>query len=217
MPRDATPTRNRIRAAAVAEFAEHGISGARIDRIAARAEANKRAIYEYFGDKRTLFGIVLADQLDRLASQVELHADRVPEFVGELFDYCAAHPELVRLVQWEALSLPPDQAPNHADRSASYRAKVAALAEAQRRGHLDPRLDPRRVLLLLIGMAEWTLYVPQLAGMIVGGPTDTAAQRADHRAFLVEVTRRLLASPGGPAGHAPVDDEVVPGDPRGER
>lgn len=194
MPRDATPTKKRILAAAVAEFAEHGISGARIDRIAARAEANKRAIYDHFGDKRALFGIVLADQLDRLARQVELHADRIPEFVGELFDYCAAHPELVRLVQWEALSLPANQAPNHTERSASYQAKVDAITEAQQRGHINPRLDPRRVLLLLIGMAEWTLYVPQLATMIVGEPTDTPKQRADHKAFLTAVAQQLLQS-----------------------
>jgi AcrR family transcriptional regulator len=192
MPRDATPTKKRILAAAVAEFAEHGISGARIDRIAANAEANKRAIYDHFGDKRALFGIVLADQLDRLATEVELNADRVPEFVGELFDYCATHPELVRLVQWEALSLPPNQAPNHAERSASYQAKVDAVAEAQRRGHVNPRLDPHRVLLLLIGMAEWTLYVPQLATMIAGEPTNTPEQRASHRDFLVTVARQLL-------------------------
>jgi AcrR family transcriptional regulator len=195
MPRDATPTKKRILAAAVAEFAEHGISGARIDRIAARAEANKRAIYDHFGDKRELFGIVLADQLDRLAKVVELHADRIPEFVGELFDYCAAHPELVRLVQWEALSLPANQAPNHAERAVSYQAKVDAIAEAQRRGHIDPRLDPRRVLLLLIGMAEWTLYVPQLATMILGAPTDTPAERADHRAFLTTLAEHLLQPP----------------------
>ncbi len=192
MPRDATPTKKRILAAAVAEFAEHGISGARIDRIAARAEANKRAIYDHFGDKRELFGIVLADQLDRLAKVVELHADRIPEFVGELFDYCAAHPELVRLVQWEALSLPPSQAPNHVERAASYQAKVDAIAEAQQRGHINARLDPRRVLLLLIGMAEWTLYVPQLATMIAGAPTDTQEQRAEQRAFLIAVAQQLL-------------------------
>ncbi|MEV6234915.1 TetR family transcriptional regulator [Saccharopolyspora shandongensis] len=169
IPRDATPAKKRILAAAVAEFAEHGISGARIDRIATRAEANKRAIYDHFGDKRELFGIV-----------------------GELFDYCAAHPELVRLVQWEALSLPANQAPNHARRSASYQAKVDAITEAQRRGHVDPGLDPRRILLLLIGMAEWTLYVPQLATMIAGEPTNTPEQRTDHRAFLVALAQQLL-------------------------
>ncbi|GLY68092.1 hypothetical protein Atai01_47110 [Amycolatopsis taiwanensis] len=139
-----------------------------------------------------MFGIVLADQLDRLAKMVELRADRIPEFVGELFDYCAEHPELVRLVQWEALSLPANQVPGFAERSTSYQAKVDAIAEAQRLGRVDPQLDPRRVMLLLIGMAEWTLYVPQLATMIAGAPTNSAEQRADQRAFLVTLAQRLL-------------------------
>ncbi|MCI2417455.1 TetR family transcriptional regulator [Saccharopolyspora sp. K220] len=194
MPRDATPTKKRILAAATAEFAEHGIDGARIDRIAARAEANKRAIYDHFGDKSQLFGIVLADHLDRLAKAVELRGESIPEFAGELFDYCAAHPELVRLVQWEALSLSPRQAPSFTQRSAAYQGKVDAIAEAQRQGHIDARLDPRRVLLLLIGMAEWTLYVPQLGEMILGEDPGTDQARADHRAFLVSIAERLLAS-----------------------
>ncbi|MBV2362192.1 TetR family transcriptional regulator [Streptomonospora nanhaiensis] len=192
MPRSAAETKKRILAAAVAEFSRHGIDGARIDRIADTAQANKRAIYEYFGDKAALFGIVLADQLDRLAAAVELRPDAIGEFVGELFDYCADHPELVRLVQWEALSLKPREAPRHAERSASYQAKIAALAQAQRDGHLDSALDPRRVLLLLIGMAEWTLYAPQLGDMILGADPDTPHNRAEHRAFLVAVAQRLL-------------------------
>ncbi|MDA0564765.1 TetR family transcriptional regulator [Streptomonospora sp. S1-112] len=192
MPRSAAETKKRILAAAVAEFSRHGIDGARIDRIADTAQANKRAIYEYFGDKAALFGIVLADQLDRLAAAVELRPEAIDAFVGELFDYCADHPELVRLVQWEALSLKPREAPRHAERSASYQAKIAALAQAQRDGHLDPALDPRRVLLLLIGMAEWTLYAPQLGDMILGTDPDTPHNRAEHRAFLVTVAQRLL-------------------------
>lgn len=195
MPRDATATKARILDAAVAEFAEHGIAGARMDRIAARARANKRAIYDHFGDKATLFGMVLSDQLNRLAEAVELRPDRIPEYVGDLFDYCAAHPELVRLVQWEALSLPPGEVPGRAERSAAYEAKVAAVAEAQRDGRTAAGLDPRNVLLLLIGMAEWTLYVPQLAGMILQDDPATAKEYTRHRTFLVEVARRLLAPP----------------------
>lgn len=191
------PTKARILSAAVAEFAEHGIAGARIDRIANRAEANKRAIYDHFGDKAELFGIVLADQLERLTDAVELRHDRVPEYVGEVFDYCAAHPELVRLVQWEALSLPPGQARGYARRSMGYQAKVEAIMRGQKEGLVDSDLDPRRVLLLLIGMAEWTLYVPQLSGMILQEDPGTADQRARHRAFLVEIARRLLAGDAG--------------------
>jgi AcrR family transcriptional regulator len=190
MPRDATATKARIMEAAVAEFAEYGVGGARMERIAARARANKRSLYDHFGDKAELFAIVLADQLERLAAAVELRSDGIAQYVGELYDYCAAHPELVRLVQWEALSLPPREAPRYVQRSASYQRKVDAIATAQRDGLIDASLDPRRVLLLLIGMAEWTLYVPQLAGMILQQESETHAQQ---RAFLVAVVERLLA------------------------
>jgi AcrR family transcriptional regulator len=190
MPRDATATKARIMEAAVAEFVEYGIGGARMERIAARAQANKRSLYDHFGDKAELFSIVLADQLERLAAAVELRSDGIAHYVGELYDYCAAHPELVRLVQWEALSLPPREAPAYVQRSASYQRKVDAIATAQRDGLIDASLDPRRVLLLLIGMAEWTLYVPQLTGMILQQESETHAQ---HRAFLVSVVERLLA------------------------
>jgi len=197
MPRDATATRERILAAAIEEFAEFGIAGARVERIAQRANANKRAVYEQFGDKAELFSIVLANQLDQLAHAVELRPDRIPEYVGELFDYCAAHPQLVRLVQWEALSFAPEAAPNFARRSAGYAAKVAAIAEAQQSGHLTAELPPERVLMLLIGLAEWTLYVPQLARMILGPQADSAGEREARRRFLTEATRRLL-QPGCP-------------------
>ena len=53
--RDAEATRRRLIDAARVEFAEHGIAGARVDRIAADAQANKAQIYHYFGNKDRLF------------------------------------------------------------------------------------------------------------------------------------------------------------------
>ena len=38
------------------EFSAYGIAGARVDRIASAAKANKQAIYAYFGSKDALFG-----------------------------------------------------------------------------------------------------------------------------------------------------------------
>src|SRR5689334_11886003 len=43
--RSAVDTRARILAAATAEFAERGLAGGRVDRIAAAADANKERIY----------------------------------------------------------------------------------------------------------------------------------------------------------------------------
>ncbi|MEV5989589.1 TetR/AcrR family transcriptional regulator [Streptomyces sp. NPDC052051] len=54
----AEDTRRQIFTAATAEFAEHGLSGAKVDRIAAAAQANKQAIYLYYRNKEKLFAAV---------------------------------------------------------------------------------------------------------------------------------------------------------------
>ena len=61
--RDPEATRARIFAAATEEFAAYGIAGARIDRIAQNARANKQLIYAYFGDKAELFAHVLEQKM----------------------------------------------------------------------------------------------------------------------------------------------------------
>jgi len=47
MPPDSTATKARLLDAALSEVAEHGIAGARVDRIAEQAGANKRLLYVY--------------------------------------------------------------------------------------------------------------------------------------------------------------------------
>ena len=59
MAYDADETRRRILAAATAEFAEHGLAGARVDRIAAAAACSKERLYAHYGDKESLFTAVL--------------------------------------------------------------------------------------------------------------------------------------------------------------
>ena len=55
----AAATRQRILDAALAEFAEKGLAGSRVDEIAARAGANKRMLYAHFGSKEELWMVVL--------------------------------------------------------------------------------------------------------------------------------------------------------------
>ena len=57
--RNAGQTQEAIFRAALAEFTSKGLDGARVDRIAERAGANKRMIYHYFGGKEDLFLAVL--------------------------------------------------------------------------------------------------------------------------------------------------------------
>ena len=59
--RNSAKTKASILAAARVEFADRGFEGARVDAIAERAEANKRLLYHYFGNKEDLYRAVLLD------------------------------------------------------------------------------------------------------------------------------------------------------------
>ena len=52
---DPQGTKQNILEIASEEFALNGLSGARIDEIAARTRSSKRMIYYYFGDKEGLY------------------------------------------------------------------------------------------------------------------------------------------------------------------
>ncbi|MFI5937397.1 TetR family transcriptional regulator [Actinoplanes sp. NPDC051494] len=191
---DTEGTRRRLKEAATAEFAERGLDGTTMTRIATRAGINKERLYSYYGDKNALWEVVLSDELDRLASAVAVTGtglDDIGDFAGATYDYHAAHPELGRLLQWEGLTRGP--AARAAQRSARYRDKVERFARAQRDGLLDGGLDPAHLVFALIALAAWWQTVPQLAEMITGAGGDDLAERARRRAFVVEAARRLAA------------------------
>jgi AcrR family transcriptional regulator len=108
--RDPERTRQKILAAATEEFARHGLGGARVDRIAARAGTNKRMLYYYFRDKDNLFLAALegcyahiraaerALELEHLAPQAALA--RLVQFTWQYF---LEHPEFMTLLNSENL------------------------------------------------------------------------------------------------------------------
>src|SRR3978361_2359370 len=63
--RDPEGMRLRILEAAKQEFAGHGLAGARVDRIAAKAGANKRMLYSPAGKKDDLYLAVLEGPTQR--------------------------------------------------------------------------------------------------------------------------------------------------------
>lgn len=103
--RDADATKARILAAAKAEFARLGLGGARVDVIADKANANKRMIYHYFGNKEDLFAAVLEDAyLDIRTAEQDLQLDDLaPDeamvtLIKFTWDYYLKNPEFIRLV-----------------------------------------------------------------------------------------------------------------------
>lgn len=108
--RDAEATRARILAAAKKEFSKNGLSGARVDDISERAKANKRMIYQYFGNKEGLFKAVLeAAWLDIRAAESKLDLESIApkealeKLVRFTWNYYLKHPEFITLVNSENL------------------------------------------------------------------------------------------------------------------
>jgi AcrR family transcriptional regulator len=93
---------------ATAEFAAKGLSGARIDEIAAATKTSKRMIYYYFGSKEGLYVAVLEESYRRMRQiEAELHLeDLEPEaalrrLVEFTFDHHSSNPDYIRLVMTE--------------------------------------------------------------------------------------------------------------------
>ena len=110
MRRDPARNQARILAAATDEFARHGLGGARVDRIAARAGANKRMLYYYYGNKDDLFLAVLEASYGRIRSaERELRLEDLDpreamrRLVAFTWEYYLAHPEFLTLLNSENL------------------------------------------------------------------------------------------------------------------
>jgi AcrR family transcriptional regulator len=192
-PRDPEATKARIFDAAVAEFARYGIAGARIDRIAAEARANKQLIYAYFGNKAELFTRVLGRCMVDLAAAVPVDPDDIEGWLDRLMDYHAAHPELLRLLYWEGIEYGTAELPDERERQEHYALKVAAVQDGQDRGVISAAIPARDLLFLLVALANWATVVPQMSRILVGAEDE---DRARLRASVKEAARRLIADSG---------------------
>lgn len=101
-------TKQDILVAARTEFCEFGLDGARVDRIAKRAAANKRLLYHYFGNKEALYSAVLLDAYREIREgERALHlealapAEAMRRLVGFTFDHFRRHPWFIRLLATE--------------------------------------------------------------------------------------------------------------------
>ena len=153
MPYDSTATRTRILDAATTEFAEFGLAGARVDRLAERAGANKQLIYAYFGSKEALFNATLERHIEQLLDAVPFTADDLPGYATAMFDFGITHPQLLRLLHWHMLERPGELARLEQSIGSTER-KVAALAEAQAAGKVDDTLPPGELLAVLLGIIQ---------------------------------------------------------------
>ncbi|QLY32075.1 TetR family transcriptional regulator [Nocardia huaxiensis] len=188
-PRDPDATKARIFEAATAEFAAYGIAGARVDRIARNAKANKQLIYAYFGDKETLFHQVLEHAMIELANAVTDNIEDLDTWIDQHIAYHHAHPEMLRLLLWEALELGSERATAGELRASRYASKRHWIAVAQDKGLIRSDMPAGQILMTLMSLINYQFAVPQVRGYILGPDADPE----ESRAWTRDAIRRILA------------------------
>jgi AcrR family transcriptional regulator len=196
--RDPERTRQRILEAATAEFARFGLGGARVDRIAALARANKRMLYYYFGSKEELFLAALEASYARIRAAertLDLEHKDPREALRRLVDftwrYFLEHPEFLTLLNSENL-----HKGRHVARSSRVRELHSPLVETlrgilrrgERAGLFRGGVDPVQLYISIAGEGYFYLSnrytLSRIFGRDLMRPRALAA-RARHNADMI--------------------------------
>jgi AcrR family transcriptional regulator len=200
--RDALRTKASILAAATHEFARHGLSGARVDRIAERAKTNKRMLYYYFGRKEALFLAVLERAYENIRAEeqklrlLELPPARgVEQLVVFTWNYFLAHPEFMSLLNTENL-----HRARHLKKSkkvlAMHSPLLATLGELLKRGAREGvfrrGVDPVQLYVSIAALGYFYISNNHTLSTIFGRDLLTAAAKEARIAHAVEFTLGYL-------------------------
>ena len=183
--RDARRTKARLLDAARSEFAEYGIAGARVERIAAAAGCNKAMIYRYFDDKDALFDAAFAAHVEAHLDRVNFDATDLPAYAGRLFDIFEDDPTVIRLASWYRLER--SGSPGLAAVTYANETRLAKLRQAQAAGNLTNRWDATAILVFVQSIASaWATLNPEFSA--TSAPDCGARRRA-----VTEAVARLIA------------------------
>ncbi|WP_432924082.1 TetR/AcrR family transcriptional regulator [Microbispora sp. CA-135349] len=165
-----------------------------------------QAIYLYYGSQEKLFAAVLRAKLEEVPVAISIDPDAVAESVGQIFDWYREHPELIRLLLWEALEAgdaPDEGEPKRRD---AFREKAHQLVDGGVAHHVpeDVRVRAAQDLLFTVmGLIAWNFAVPRMCRLALDEETDQAALDR-RRETVIEVARRLAAAQGVSAPGASV-------------
>ncbi|NEW27071.1 TetR/AcrR family transcriptional regulator [Nocardia cyriacigeorgica] len=195
---DADTTRDRILAAATDEFAQYGIAGARIDRIARRAKTSKERLYAYFRSKQQLYRFVAEHELATMTEATHMDAMDLPGYAGRVHDYFMAHPDHLRLMYWSVLEVAEGEAPGDPFQEAirkTVRIAIEQLSQAQAAGHLDSSWDPIDIMVLVNQIALTWAWQPGVVAYADGQVRDPSP--AARRAAIVAAVAGLFPAATG--------------------
>jgi len=215
---DPEAVRSDILKVALTEFATHGLSGARIDEIAAKTKTSKRMIYYYFGDKNGLYQQVLEEayrsirageealELDHLAPVAALR--RLVEFT---FDHHWQHPDVIRLVAIENIHHGRYLAGSTIIRDVNI-AAIDKLETIYRRGLADglfrDGITPLELHWHISALSFFNVSNRYTFSLIFGDGLLTPSGQHELRGHVVDMVLRFVLRPDLIARHCGTGDPV---------
>lgn len=201
-PRNPEATTRDILIAARDEFVEYGLNGARIDNIARRAQANKRLIYHYIGNKEELYSRVLFEaycdiregeaQLDLGSLDPEAAMEKL---VGFTFDHFHANPWFLRLLAVENIQRARfvkqmEELPHlHSPIVRLIRDIVQRGGES---GAFRAGVDPVQLYISIAGLSYFYFSNIHTLSVIFDSPLSSQEMLAERRAHAIEVVLAYL-------------------------
>jgi AcrR family transcriptional regulator len=190
--------RLRILEAAKQEFAAHGLAGARVDRIAAKADANKRMLYYHVGNKEDLYLAVLEGAYEKIRGEertLALEHLGPPEAIKTLIEftwnYFLRNPEFIALLNSENLARA-----RNLKRSTKVKSMHSPFVEMIRMvvrrgvesGDFQASLDPVQLYISIAGLSFFYLSNSATLSFIFGRDLlsrEARDERLDHMVALV--------------------------------
>ena len=196
-------SRASILKAAIDEFADHGIAGARTDAIARAARVNKALLYYYFKDKEAIYQAVLDHVFSGLRDTVVpmLEGDQPPgqkvlNYLGAYFDYIAANPRFPRVVQGEWIRTGTDRIGQMKRVARSYFQPIyqklgEVLREGIRAGEFRP-IDPAQFIPSMVAIIIFYFSAAPVIKTLMKMDPLAPEQIAARRAFVLDFISAAL-------------------------
>lgn len=216
--RDPEGMRLRILAAAKNEFAAYGLAGARVDRIAEEAGANKRMLYYHVGNKEDLYLAVLEGAYEAIRAEertLDLEhldpPDAIERLISFTWNYFIRNPEFLALLNTENL-----ERAAHLKRSTKVKSMHSPFVEMIRtvvtrgveRGDFQVAMDPVQLYISIAALCFFYLSNSATLSVIFGRnllSPEAKDERLEHIVGLV-----LAALTGKPASQPAKPDPAKP-------
>lgn len=204
--RNPDQTKRKILQAAITDFADRGLGGGRIDKIAQLSGVNKRMIYYYYGDKDGLFTAVVehvymqlreAEQALNLTDLDPITALR--ELVTFTWNYYLDNPEFLMIVNSQNL-----HKAIHLKRCDAVQAKhgqsieilTTILDKGVRGGIFKAGISPRQLHITIAGICYYYLVNKYTQSFLLNDDLTSPENLQERLEFNIETVMRMVCIDG---------------------